>query len=124
MVHYTQQDYEKLLEILYRDSDELSRKTKYSVFFTINREAVNIKLSDLFTVLFSRKLPYSNSNLVFVTFKKVNKYRTWNNTKSELTSRSLTNALVKFLRRIPLIKVPLYLQSFPELSLWRLKIGK
>jgi hypothetical protein len=123
MVHYTQQDYEELiLNILQLKLTGLNLSTRAPLILTLKGTKISIDRTDFFKVMFCKKLcyksPIPSMNIRIVSLSQF----IYNKRASE--SKSLTNALIKFLRKVPLLRVPLYLQSFPELSVWRLKIGK
>lgn len=48
----------------------------------------------------------------------------WGGGSMGIIYKLMVNETKKFLFEVPLNKVPLYFNSFPELARWRLKIGK
>jgi hypothetical protein len=135
MMHYTTQDFEKLCLILQGYKTGSSQRShndpvlKVDDFvmwealnyfnMTIKGVPVGIKRSDLSKVVFCKKLIYKHSiPYQFVTLvesRYPGKY---------LSELHLTRSLLTFIRKIPLMRVPLYINSFPELSKWRMSIGK
>jgi hypothetical protein len=135
MIHYTQQDYEKLVEILHNTVGEQAQNTPYDdlfwrpsrkmfrVTFKVKGRTVDMEKSDLPLLIFSKKITYKMN---IPNMKIVISGSCYDFTKRMIISeiRLITNSLITFLRRIPLTKVPLYINSFPELANWRMSIGK
>lgn len=135
MKHYTAQDFEKLCLILHGYKTGSSQRShndpvlKVDDFvmwealnnfnMTVKGVSIGIKRSDLSKVVFCKKLVYKHP----IPYQFITLIRSRYHGKY-LGELQLTRSLLTFIRKIPLIKVPLYINSFPELSKWRMSIGK
>jgi len=123
MVHYTKQNYEELLKILNGPNEEASGQINtHLVILSVNGRLISMNKHELVTLIFDKKISNNRGTSILNLF--IAQPIRYSNTKRYVDSRSLSNALIKFLRKVPLIKVPLYINSFPELSKWRMSIGK
>jgi hypothetical protein len=139
MIHYTQQDYMKLIEILHSDVGEQNEEQAqctphkdsfwepnrryYRITFKVKGRTVSMKKSNLPLLLFSKKIMYK-MNIPNMNIALSGSCSNFTKRMVITEIRYITNNLITFLCRIPLTKVPLYINSFPELSRWRMSINK
>jgi hypothetical protein len=97
MKHYTTEEYNDQLKNLVNDTAGLTWSTYHHLTITINRVVSSIHKPEL-------------TNLIFI--------------RDSRTRWARHKALYKILHCTPLKKIPLYINTIPEIAQWRMRIGK
>lgn len=100
MKHYTSKEFEDLINYLEDNRSDGSWSLHVGLSLKLNGFEISITKNDLMNVVFSPKA------------------------KNIFTGSLMIKEIFNFIHVKPLRKIPLYINTYPELASWRMRIGK